>query len=77
MFFFVCFFVFFVLFFLPICIGEKLGKGSLFGATKVARGYKEGASGEDRLPPIGHIVFVVHGIGQNMDISSIEKSSSE
>ncbi len=41
------------------------------------RGYKELASGEDVPAPVGHVVFVVHGIGQNMDMSSIEKSSSE
>ena len=61
----------------PSGAGEKFGKGSQFGSTKVVRGYKEHASGEDRLPPIGHVVFVVHGIGQNMDMSSIEKSASE
>ena len=41
------------------------------------RGYKENASKEDRPPPIGHIVFTIHGVGQNMDISSINKSTSE
>ena len=57
--------------------GQKLGKGSLFGGTKVVRGYKECASLEDHLPPIGHVVFVTHGIGQNMDASSIQQSTKE
>jgi phospholipase DDHD1 len=47
----------------------------LFGANKVMRGYKEYATGDDHLPPIGHVVFVTHGIGQNMDASSIEQST--
>lgn len=41
------------------------------------RGYKDYASSGDRLPPIGHVVFVTHGIGQNMDASSIEQSTRE
>ncbi len=41
------------------------------------RGYKEFASGEDRLPPIGHVVFVTHGIGQSMDASDITTSTKE
>ena len=58
-------------------IGQKFGKGSLFGGTKVVRGYKDPASGEDRLPPIGHVVFVTHGIGQSMDASDITTSTKE
>ena len=57
-------------------VGEKLGRGQL-ATTKLARGYKEPSSREDSLPPIGHLVFVVHGIGQNMEPSAIIKSSSE
>ena len=58
-------------------VGEKLGKGQVYGGTKLVRGYKEFASDEDRDPPIGHLVFVIHGIGQNMDVSDIRKSTSE
>ena len=57
--------------------GEKLGKGQLYGATRLFRGYKEPASREDRVPPIGHLVFTVHGIGQNMGSSDINKSTTE
>lgn len=32
---------------------------------------------DDRLPPIGHIVFVIHGIGQCMESSDICKTTSE
>ena len=72
-----CIYVLYVHFFYICHQGEKFGKGALFGSTKVVRGYKEAASGEDRTPPVGHVVFVVHGIGQNMDSSSIEKNASE
>jgi len=58
-------------------VGAKLGKGQLYGATKLVRGYKDPASPEDCSPPISHIVFVIHGIGQNMDASDIVKSTSE
>ena len=58
--------------------GEKFGKGTTnFGCSKLVRGYKEPASREDKTPPIGHVVFVIHGIGQNMDISCIAKSTNE
>ena len=64
--------------FINICSGEKFGKGTTnFGTSKLVRGYKDPASREDRLPPIGHVVFVIHGIGQNMDISCITKSTNE
>ena len=59
-----------------ICVGERLGK-SQFGANKLTRGYKDHATTEDQAPPVGHVVFVVHGIGQNLDISSIEKNACE
>ena len=58
-------------------VGEKFGKGQLVGATKLVRGHKESAVWLEKLPPIGHLVFVIHGIGQNMDQSDISKSCSE
>lgn len=59
-------------------VGEKVtGRSQSYGTTHLVRGYKEPSSGEDCLPPIGHIVFVVHGIGQNMESADIVKSTSE
>lgn len=58
-------------------LGEKVGKGQLYGTTKLVRGYKEQAKDIDRAPPIKHLVFVVHGIGQMMDVSDICKSTAE
>ena len=58
-------------------VGEKLGKGLSYGTTKIMRGYKEPALYSDSLPPIGHLVFGIHGIGQNMESSDIIKSTAE
>ena len=58
-------------------VGEKIGRGQLYGATRLMRGYIEPATVDDCYPPIGHLVFVVHGIGQNLDISDIVKSTNE
>lgn len=58
-------------------VGEKVGRGQLYGASKLMRGYREPCSPQNTTPPIGHIVFVIHGIGQNMDHSDIVKSASE
>uniref|UniRef100_A0A1X7VN80 DDHD domain-containing protein n=1 Tax=Amphimedon queenslandica TaxID=400682 RepID=A0A1X7VN80_AMPQE len=41
------------------------------------RGYKEACLPTRTSPPIGHLVFVIHGIGQNMDASDIVKSTSD
>lgn len=56
-------------------VGEKVGKS--FGSTRLMRGYVEPALSSDTVPPIGHLVFVIHGIGQNMNVSDIVKSTSE
>ena len=53
--------------------GEISNKSESFSGICVKRGYKESASQDDQLPPIGHLVFVIHGIGQNMDTSDITK----
>ena len=59
-------------------VGEKVtGRSQTFGTTRLVRGYKEPSSSADCLPPIGHLVFVVHGIGQNMESADIVKSTSE
>ena len=58
-------------------IGEIISKPEPFGGVSIKRGYKESASQEDKPPPIGHLVFIIHGIGQNMDSSDIIQSASE
>ncbi|KAI6657326.1 Phospholipase DDHD1-like [Oopsacas minuta] len=44
-----------------------------FKGNPVKRGYKTAADLSDVLPPIGHIVFVLHGVGQAMESASIIK----
>ena len=58
-------------------VGEKLGKGLSYGSTRLTRGYKEPSLYSDSLPDIGHLVFAIHGIGQNMESSDIIKSTAE
>lgn len=43
----------------------------------MVRGYKEPALGSDREAPVGHLVFVIHGIGQNIDNFNIVTNTSE
>ena len=57
-------------------VGSKIRMDSL-GSSRLQRGYREPASREDRPPPIGHLVFAVHGIGQNLENSDVIKSASE
>lgn len=42
-------------------LAQKIG---LSGATELHRGYEEDCDITDELPPINHIVFLVHGMGQ-------------
>ena len=42
---------------------------------RLQRGFKDAASHEHREPPIGHLVLIVHGIGQNMGSSDIYKDT--
>ena len=58
-------------------VGGKIIKRDTFGSTKLQRGYRDAASKEDKPPPIGHIVFAVHGIGQNMESANVVKSVNE
>ena len=60
-------------------VGGKVGISQQYGGTKLMRGYKEAClpTCTRTSPPIGHLVFVIHGIGQNMDASDIVKSTSE
>ena len=44
-----------------------------FKGNPVKRGYKVLADLSDVLPPIGHIVFVLHGLGQALESASIVK----
>ena len=57
-------------------VGAKIRMESL-GSSRLQRGYREPASREDRPPPIGHLVFAVHGIGQNLENADVTKSVSE
>ncbi|XP_059579388.1 phospholipase DDHD1 isoform X2 [Alligator mississippiensis] len=58
-------------------VTQKLGfsKASSSG-TRLHRGYVEEATLEDKPPQTGHIVFVVHGIGQKMDQGRIIKNTA-
>ena len=58
-------------------VGEKLGSKGLYGSMRIHRGYKEHALFSDCMSKIGHLVFAIHGIGQNMDSSDIVKSTDE
>ena len=58
-------------------VGEKFMGQQQYGSHKLMRGYKEACLPNKTTPPIGHIIFVIHGIGQNMDASDIVKSTSE
>ena len=48
-----------------------------YGGKQLRRGYWDMARTDDRLPPIGHVVFVIHGIGQCMEGADICKATSE
>ena len=48
-----------------------------YGGKQLRRGYWDMARTDDRLPPIGHVVFVIHGIGQCMEGADICKTTSE
>ena len=48
-----------------------------YGGKQLRRGYWDMARTDDRLPVIGHVVFVIHGIGQCMEGSDICKTTSE
>lgn len=50
-------------------VSERLGFQK--SGYKLQRGYYVDATLEDRQPDITHLVFVVHGIGQKMDIEKI------
>nr|XP_006811963.1 PREDICTED: phospholipase DDHD1-like [Saccoglossus kowalevskii] len=59
-------------------IGTSIGlsKASSSG-TRLHRGYCLEAALDDKPPPISHLVFVIHGIGQKMDSSCIIKSCTD
>ena len=44
------------------------------GGTQLHRGYCYEATMDDKPADISHLVFVIHGIGQMMETSSIVKS---
>ncbi|PIK60921.1 putative phospholipase DDHD1 [Apostichopus japonicus] len=59
-------------------IGQSIGfsKASTSG-YKLLRGYPVIATLEDKPPPVSHLVFVVHGVGQIMDKRSIIKTCAD
>jgi len=48
-----------------------------YGSNHLKRGYWDICRQSDCLPPIKHVVFVIHGIGQCMEGSDICKSTNE
>lgn len=44
---------------------------------RLKRGYKDAASHEHRDPPIGHLVLIVHGIGQCSGSADICKDTKK
>lgn len=49
---------------------QKLGYFQKSAGSKIYRGYKEVATDADKPQDISHLVFVVHGIGQKMNIGA-------
>ena len=45
--------------------------------SRLKRGYKDAASHEHREPPIGHLVLIVHGIGQCSGSADICKDTKK
>ncbi|XP_065835073.1 phospholipase DDHD1-like isoform X2 [Oscarella lobularis] len=55
-------------------VGGFLGgkkKGQLLRAKRLRRGWHTVADSSDSIPPVSHLVFVVHGIGQSLSPGSI------
>ena len=64
--------------FLVLKMGEALGKGTSFSGICLRRGYRESAMADEEEPaPVGHLILMVHGIGESLDRSPISKSTTE
>jgi len=63
--------MFFSDFVLLYCVDET------YGSKHLRRGYWDICRQTDCLPPIKHVVFVIHGVGQCMEGADICKSTSE
>ena len=48
----------------------------LYAGYRIFRGYKELCNAAERLPDVTHVVFVVHGVGGNMDESTIGRNAA-
>ena len=48
----------------------------LIAGERLFRGYKELCSHTDRLAEISHIIFVVHGVGQVVDDTTIIRNTN-
>ena len=64
-----------MLFFFCIGISASLGFKKPVG-ERLFRGYKELCAHTDRLADITHVIFVVHGVGQVVDDSSIIRNTN-
>ena len=64
--------------FIVLKIGEAMGKGTSFSGVCLRRGYKDSAHDDDGMAPVGHLVLLIHGIGENMFKNSpISKTTTE
>ena len=64
--------------YIALKIGEALGKGTSFSGICLKRGYKESALMDgDESAPVGHLVLLVHGIGESLGRSPIHKTTIE
>lgn len=55
-------------------IGQKIGMGNGY---KLHRGYKVNADLLDKLPPVGNLMLVVHGIGSRQDRLKIVRNTND
>ncbi|CAL8079080.1 unnamed protein product [Calicophoron daubneyi] len=58
-----------------VYIQQKLGIQKV--GTRLYRGYNQEAKQDDRLPDITHLCFVIHGIGQKMGTTPIQRSCAD
>ena len=55
---------------------KLLALNFLISGYRIFRGYKELCNAADRLPDVNHIVFVVHGVGQVIDDTTIIRNTN-
>ena len=64
--------------FVLLRLGEALGKSASYSGTCLKRGYVASAM-EDagQAVPVGHLVLVVHGVGESSTGSPVSKHTNE